>query len=93
MLVTSILATAVTLVVIGGVIFVAIKYVINAKALKNIAHHQCPDAWKIIIQEKKQNAVRIGIFDENDNVETMEISSDEGVSNRLHEGQVILLQK
>ncbi len=52
-----------------------------------------PDALKLLIQEKKSNAVKVGIFGEYDEeIETgVEISSSQGISDNLYVGQEIYL--
>lgn len=52
-----------------------------------------PDAFKILIKEKKKNAVNVGIFDIDDmTIEpSVEIESEQGVSDALYVGQVIYI--
>jgi hypothetical protein len=52
-----------------------------------------PDAFKILIKEKKKNAVNVGIFDIDDmTIEpSVEIESEQGVSDELYVGQVIYI--
>jgi hypothetical protein len=78
---------------VGGLISISINFFINAKSLKEIVHYQCPGALAILIEEKKKNAIKVGIFDEDCEIidGDIEITSDKGISNRLHEGQLIYL--
>ena len=42
------------------------------------------------VKEKKKNAVKVGIFDEDDeHIDDIEITSSKGVSKSLHKGQTI----
>lgn len=50
------------------------------------------NAFKLEIQKKKKNAVKCGIFDEDDDkLCDIEVESEKGVSESLYEGQVIYL--
>lgn len=63
---------------------------ITAREVKQAVKEKCPEAFSAIIKEKKQNAVKVGIFD-SDNKEKgeMTVASPEGVDSSLREGQVI----
>lgn len=70
--------------------YLACKGIIDAGFLKKRIKEECPDSFKILIKEKKKNAVKVGIFDENEcGLGDMTVKSEEGVSDSIYEGQVI----
>lgn len=79
--------------VVGGGITVLIDVFIDENSIGDKIHARYPDALKLLIQEKKSNAVKVGIFGEYDKeIETgIEISSSQGVSDNLYVGQEIYL--
>lgn len=78
---------------IGGVISLVIDVFLDENSIRDEVHTRYPNALKLLIQEKKANAVKVGIFREyDDEIETgIEISSSEGVSDNLYVGQEIYL--
>lgn len=76
----------------GAAVAYVIDKAITAYSVKETVREKCPGALKAIIMEKKQNAVNVGIFDQNNQrSESIEIQSSKGVSNSLHVGQEIYL--
>lgn len=76
---------------IGVSVFVS-TVVISIDSLKNDVKNEYPDAFKMLIKEKKKDAVKVGIFDKtNSHIEDIEITSNKGVSNNLHQGQTIYI--
>lgn len=77
----------------GALIGWAIEVFLDEDSIKNEVQTHYPDALKLLIQEKKKNAVKVGIFEENkeDIATEIEISSSQGVSNNLYVGQEIYL--
>ena len=77
----------------GSTIAWAIGKIIDADTLKDEVKVKYQDALKLRIQEKKKNAVNVGIFGENEDCieDSVDITSDKGVSDELYVGQVILL--
>ena len=89
-----------------GVSVVVSTVVISIDSLKNDVKNEYPDAFKMLampdlnatcrfkmlIKEKKKDAVKVGIFDKtNSHIEDIEITSNKGVSNNLHQGQTIYI--
>ena len=74
---------------LGATIFMAVDYFLSEDKLVE-EEEQYPDAFKLLIKEKKKNAVNVGIFDEdNEHLDDVEITSTKGVSKSLRKGQVI----
>ena len=75
---------------LGATIFMAVDYFLSEDQLVEEVEEQYPDAFKLLIKEKKKNAVNVGIFDEdNEHLDDVEITSTKGVSKSLRKGQVI----
>ena len=75
---------------LGATIFLAVDFFLSEDKLVEEVEEQYPDAFKLLIKEKKMNAVNVGIFDEdNEHLDDMEITSSKGVSKSLHKGQTI----
>ena len=75
-----------------GVSVLVSTVVISMDSLKNDVKNEYPDAFKMLIKEKKKDAVKVGIFDKtNSHIEDVEITSNKGVSNNLHQGQTIYI--
>lgn len=75
---------------LGATIFMAVDYFLSEDKLVEEVEEQYPDAFKLLIKEKKKNAVNVGVFDEdNEHLDDVEITSSKGVSKSLRKGQVI----
>ena len=75
---------------LGATIFLAVDFFLSEDKLVEEVEEQYPDAYKLLIKEKKKNAVNVGIFDEDDeHLDDVEITSTKGVSKSLHKGQTI----
>ena len=75
---------------LGATIFMAVDFFLSEDKLVEEVEEQYPEAFKLLIKEKKKNAVNVGIFDEdNEHLDDMEITSSKGVSKSLHKGQTI----
>lgn len=75
---------------LGATIFMAVDFFLSEDKLVEEVEEQYPDAFKLLIKEKKKNAVNVGIFDEdNEHLDDVEITSTKGVSKSLRKGQVI----
>ena len=75
---------------LGATIFLAVDFFLSEDKLVEEVEEQYPDAFKLLIKEKKKNAVNVGIFDEDDeHLDDVEITSTKGVSKNLRKGQVI----
>ena len=75
---------------LGATIFMAVDFFLSEDKLVEEVEELYPDAFKLLIKEKKKNAVNVGIFDEdNEHLDDMEITSSKGVSKSLHKGQTI----
>lgn len=75
---------------LGATIFLAVDFFLSEDKLVEEVEEQYPDAFKLLIKEKKKNAVNVGIFDEdNEHLDDVEITSTKGVSKSLRKGQVI----
>ncbi len=77
----------------GAIVSFLLDIFLDEGTLSNEVHIRYPDALKLLIEERKKNAVKVGIFGEDEIVieSGVEISSSEGVSDNLHVGQVIYL--
>ena len=75
---------------LGATIFMAVDFFLSKDKLVEKVEEEYPDAFKLLIKEKKKNAVKVGIFDEdNEHLDDVEITSSKGVSKSLRKGQVI----
>ena len=75
---------------LGATIFLTVDYFISKTTLVENVGDEYPNAFKILIKEKKKNAVNVGIFDKNnEHLDDVEITSSKGVSNSLRKGQTI----
>lgn len=75
---------------LGATIFLTVDYFISKKTLVENVGDEYPNAFKILIKEKKKNAVNVGVFDKNnEHLDDVEITSSKGVSNSLRKGQTI----
>lgn len=69
---------------------IVINSIIDEYSLSQGVKQECPEAFKLLIKEKKKQAVQVGIFDrQNSHMEDMEITSTKGVDRNLRKGQVI----
>ena len=76
---------------LGATIFMAVDFFLSEDKLVEEVEEQYPDAFKLLIKEKKKNAVNVGIFDkDNEHLYDVEITSSKGVSKSLRKGQVIM---
>ena len=75
---------------LGATIFMAVDFFLSEDKLVEEVEEQYPDAFKLLIKEKKKNAVNVSIFDkDNEHLDDVEITSSKGVSKSLRKGQVI----
>lgn len=75
---------------LGAAIFLTVDYFLSSDTLSDAVKEKEPDAFKVLIKEKKKNAVNVGIFDkDNEHLNDMEIISNKGVSRSLRKGQTI----
>lgn len=79
--------------VAGALVGFVIDVFLDEDSIGDEVHVRYPDAIKLLIQEKKNNAVKVGIFGEYDEeIETgVEITSSQGISDNLYVGQEIYL--
>ena len=79
--------------VAGALISFVIDIFLDEDSIGNEVQVRYPDAIKLLIQDRKKNAVKVGIFGEyDDEIETgVEITSSQGISDDLYVGQVIYL--
>lgn len=76
----------------AALLSIAVDSFLDKDTLKEAVQEECPDAFKMLIKEKKKNAVNVGIFDEdNEHLDDMEITTSKGVSRNLRKGQTIYL--
>lgn len=75
----------------GALVGWAIDYFLDEDSIGTEVKTRYSEAFKILIQKKKKQAVNIGIFsDETTIIESdLEIESTSGISDSLYEGQVI----
>ena len=78
---------------IGGAIGYLVGSFIDEVFLTDAIEEKYPDAFKILIKEKKKNAVNVVIFDIDDMTieSSVVIESEQGVSDELYVGQVIYI--
>ncbi len=75
---------------VGGIVGYVIGSIIDDDSIKKVAANKYDDAFKLLIKQKKAKAVKVGIFDDEDDlIEDVEIKSEKGVSSSIYEGQVI----
>ena len=75
---------------LGATIFMAVDFFLSKDKLVEKVEEEYPDAFKLLIKEKKKNAVKVGIFDEdNEHLDDVEITSSKGVSKNIRKGQTI----
>ena len=78
---------------LGATIFLAVDFFLSKDKLVEKVEEEYPDAFKLLIKEKKKNAVNVGIFDEDDeHLDDVEITSTKGVSKSLRKGKVIFVK-
>lgn len=78
---------------LGATIFLTVDFFLSEDKLVEEVEEQYPDAFKLLIKEKKKNAVNVGIFDEDDeHLDDVEITSTKGVSKSLRKGKVIFVK-
>lgn len=78
---------------LGATIFLAVDFFLSEDKLVEKVEEKYPDAFKLLIKEKKKNAVNVGIFDEDDeHLDDVEITSTKGVSKSLRKGKVIFVK-
>ena len=78
---------------LGATIFLAVDFFLSEDKLVEEVEEQYPDAFNLLIKEKKKNAVNVGIFDEDDeHLDDVEITSTKGVSKSLRKGKVIFVK-
>ena len=80
---------------VGGLIGWTIGKIIDATTLEDEVKIKYPNALKLLIKEKKKHAVNVGIFGENEDCieDSVDITSDKGVSDELYVGQEIWLKQ
>lgn len=77
---------------VGLTVYAGIKIYekITAKQIAEEVARKSKEALYAKIKEKKRNAVKVGIYDVNENeIAEMPIESDEGVDSSLRVGQII----
>ena len=76
---------------IGDLVETVVSVIIDLLTIKDEVRQKVPNAFKILIQKKKANAVNVGIFDkQNTPICPMNIEGS-GVQDELHVGQTIYL--
>lgn len=75
---------------LGAAVVLSVDYFLSSDTLSDAVREEEPDAFKVLIKEKKKNAVNVGIFDEdNEHLNDMEITTSKRVSRSLRKGQTI----
>jgi hypothetical protein len=83
----------------GREVYKAVKHVIktfvnsiiNLFTIRNEVSRKCPAALKAKIIEKKKNAVKVGIWGNNNTKTELTIESPEGVADEVHRGETITI--
>lgn len=84
--------TAAAAALIGGGVALITTAIIGEFFIKKEVKKKCPEAFKVLILEKKKKAVKCGIFDcDDDYLDEMEFESEKGVSSKIYVGQEIYL--
>ena len=74
----------------GAVLGAVVDWLIDDDTLTESIQEEYDDAFKLLIKQKKQNAVKVGIFDSEETLlDDVEIQSEQGVSDSLYQGKVI----
>lgn len=74
----------------GAVLGAIVDWFVDDDSLSECITEEYEDAFKLLIKEKKKTAVKVGIFDEEEDLlDDVEIQSEQGVSNSLYVGKVI----
>lgn len=77
---------------IGDLIVEVVNGIVDFFTIKEEVKQKVPNAFKIMIKEKRKNAVNVRIFNrQNTPIGQMEISSAEGVDDKIQVGQVYVL--
>ena len=77
---------------VAELIEVTITGIVDLLTIEDEVKKKGPNAFKILIQEKKKMSVKVGIFDKNSSpIQQMEITSDDGVSKDLIVGKEYIL--
>ncbi|HBJ77325.1 MAG TPA: hypothetical protein DDY68_06110 [Porphyromonadaceae bacterium] len=74
---------------IAKTIIILVKRIIDIVLIIKEVKKKYPNAFHAKILEKKKNAVKVGIFDDDRITRRMTIQSDEGVSEEVYRGQII----
>lgn len=79
---------------VAALVSLAVDVFLDEKEVRENVRKKCPEALKAVIQEKKKNAIKVGIYKNNDREisSEMEITTSKGVSDNLHVGKIIMLQ-
>lgn len=76
----------------GAVLGAVVDWLIDDDSLSESIHEEYDDAFKLLIKQKKKDAVKVGIFDyDEDLIDDVEIQSQQGVSDSLYVGKVIYI--
>ena len=74
----------------GAVLSAIVDWFIDEDSLGEAISEEYDDAFKLLIKDKKRNAVKVGIYDEdNDVIDDSEIQSESGISESIYKGLVI----
>ena len=69
-----------------------VTWFISEDSLGEYIKEEYDDAFYLLIEEKKRNALKVGIFNnQEDVIENIELQSDKGVSDSIYEGQIIYI--
>lgn len=75
-------------------VFDVISGIIDWFTIKETVNKKVPDALKIMILEKKEKAIDVGIWsNESDMAAKMTLSSEDGVAEEIYKGQIVYLQE
>lgn len=76
----------------AAVVAITIDYFIDQRTIKREVQRKYKEAFRAEILEKKKNAIKVGIFDpEEDKLGELEITSEKGVDQSLYEHQIIYM--
>ena len=77
--------------IIGAACCIVITGIICYQTIKEEIKKNFPSSFKVLIKEKEKNAIKVGIYDNNNNeiANDVEIRSEEGVSSSIYRGQRI----
>lgn len=74
----------------GAVLGAVVDWFVDEDSIVTAISEEYNNAFRLLIKQKKETAVKVGIFDDEDDlIDDIEIQSKSGISDSIYEGQVI----